>query len=384
MRSHFLLDPTVVFLNHGSFGACPIEVLEVRRQWEHEMERNPVEFLGRRSAALLLASRQALGNLIGAGADDLVYVPNATTGVNIVAASIDLRPGDEVLVNDLEYGACLATWARVCEQRGATVRGVRVALPFDADAFADELIAAIAPRTRLLFVSHIASTTALRLPVERLVREARARGVLSLVDGAHAPGQIELQLDALGADFYTGNCHKWLCAPKGTGFLHARAEHQPMLHAPVTSWGYLAGDGGYTGFDGYTGRSIFERRMQWQGTRDISACLTVPAAIDWLRAHDWNLHRSRCHQQAISLMHRVCASTGLQPIAPDDGFVQMVAIPVPHRDPAGLRQTLFDQHRIEVPVTQHDGQVLVRVSVQAYNSEADLQALADALRSEGC
>ncbi|MEO8279060.1 MAG: hypothetical protein ABI564_05175 [Ideonella sp.] len=224
MRSHFLLDPTVVFLNHGSFGACPIELLEVRRQWEHEMERNPVEFLGRRSAALLLASREALGKLIG-----------------------------------------------------------------------------------------------------------------------------------------------------------ARAEHQSILHAPVTSWGYLAGDGGHTGFDGYTGRSIFERRMQWQGTRDISACLTVPAAIDWLRAHDWNVHRSRCHQQAIALMHRVCAGTGLQPIARDGDFVQMVAIPVPHRDAAGLRQTLFDQHRIEVPVTQHDGQILVRVSVQAYNSEADLQALADAL-----
>ncbi len=379
LRSKFLLDPAVVFLNHGSYDACPIEVLAARRKWEDEMERNPVEFLGRRSAGLLRASREALGAFVGARADDLVYVPNATTGVNIVAASIDLQPGDEVLVNDLEYGACLATWARVCEQRGAQLRTVRVALPFDADAFADEVIAAIGPRTRLLFVSHIASTTALRLPVERLVREARARGVLTLVDGAHAPGQVDLQLDQLGADFYTGNCHKWLCAPKGAGFLHARAEHQPMLHAPVTSWGYLPGDGGHTGFDGNTGRSIFERRLQWQGTRDISACLTVPAAIDWLRAHDWPIRRSRCHQQAIALMHRVCGRSGMEPIAADDNFVQMVAIPVPQRDAALLRQTLFDQHRIEVPVTQHAGQVLVRVSVQAYNGEADLHALENAL-----
>ncbi|WP_418318023.1 aminotransferase class V-fold PLP-dependent enzyme [Piscinibacter sakaiensis] len=344
------------------------------------MERNPVLFLGRRSAELLRESREALGRLVGARADDLVYVPNATTGVNIVAASLDLQPVDEVLVNDLEYGACLATWTRICEQRGATLRKLHVPLPFDADRFADEMLAAIGPRTRLLFVSHIASTTALRLPVERLIAAARARGVLTLVDGAHAPGQIDLDLDALGADFYTGNCHKWLCGPKSAGFLHARSELQPMLHASVTSWGYLGGEGGHTGFEGYTGSSLFERRLQWQGTRDISACLAVPAAIDWLAEHDWPTHRIRCHEQAVALMHRVCAANGLQPIAADDDFAQMVAIPVPHRDAPRLRQRLYDEHQIEVPVTQHDGQVLVRVSVQAYNSEAELAALEEALR----
>jgi len=379
MREHFLLDPQTVFLNHGSFGACPREVLAALHAWQLEMERNPVQFLGRRSAALLRASREVLAAYLGARADDLVYVPNATTGVNIVAGSLDLRPGDEVLVNDLEYGACLAACAGVCEARGALLRTVSVALPFQADVFTASVVQAITPRTRLLFVSHMASTTALKLPLPALLREARARGVLTLVDGAHAPGQIDLALDELGADFYTGNCHKWLCAPKGAAFLHARPEHQALLHAPVTSWGYIAGDAARTPYDEYTGHSVFERRLQWQGTRDVCAFLTVPNAIAWLDQHQSPAQRQRCHRMAIDLMHGVAGGYGLAPIASDDHFAQMVPIPVPHRDAQALRRALFEQHRIEVPVTQHAGRTFLRVSVQAYNTEADLQALQLAL-----
>jgi isopenicillin-N epimerase len=379
LRSLFLLDPDLVFLNHGSFGACPLPVLEARQRWEFAMERNPVEFLGRRSASLLRQAREALASVVGAQASDLVFVPNATTAVNIVAASLPLSPGDEVLATDHEYGACLATWERACARAGATLRRVSIPLPFERDRFVATVMAATTPRTRLVFASHIASTTALIFPVAALCAQARERGILTLIDGAHGPGQIDLDLAAIGADFYTGNTHKWLCAPKGSGFLHARAGHHAMLHATVTSWGYVAGAGGHAGFDAYTGQTLLERRLQWQGTRDLSAWLSVPAAIDFQRDHDWLSVRARCHAMATALMHRVADRTGLAPIGADDDFAQMVPLPVPHTDAEALRARLFEHHRIEVPVTQHDGRTFVRVSVQGYNSDDDLAALEAAL-----
>jgi isopenicillin-N epimerase len=378
MRDLFLLDPDLVFLNHGSFGACPREVWEAQQRWQLEMERNPVLFLGRRSAELLAQARAALGRTLGARGDDLVFVPNATTGVNIVARSWPLQPGDEVLTTDLEYGACDATWQRLCEQAGALYRKVQIPLPYERERVVERLMAAVTPRTRLIYLSHLTSTTALILPVAEVCAAARALGIATLVDGAHAPGQIELDLDAIGADFYVGNCHKWLCAPKGAGFLHARAERQPMLHAPITSWGYAEGTGGHSGFDAYLGRSLFERRMQWQGTRDLAAWLAVPAAIDFQARHDWPAVRTRCHALARDALAALTERFGLAPIARDDDWAQMVAIPVPPQDPQALRQRLYDDSGIEVPVTSHRGQVFVRVSVQGYTSSAEVQRLLNA------
>jgi len=205
MRELFLLDPDVIFLNHGSFGACPKPVFAELQRWQLAMERNPVEFLGRRSAALLRAARQRLATYLDAALDDLVFVPNATTGVNTVARSLQLQPGDEVLTTDHEYGACDATWRLVCERAGAHYRRVQIPLPFDAKSFVARLMAAVTPRTRLIFLSHITSNTALIFPVAALCAAARERGIATLVDGAHAPGQIDLSLNAVGADFYTGN-----------------------------------------------------------------------------------------------------------------------------------------------------------------------------------
>jgi isopenicillin-N epimerase len=382
MRALFDLDPDLVFLNHGSYGACPRPVMAALHDWQRRMERNPVEFLGRRSAALLRQSREHLAGFVGAQADHLVFIPNATTGVNIVARSLALQPGDEVLATSLEYGACDATWQRVCAAQGALYRRADIALPLQSERVADTLMAQLTPRTRLLFVSHVASTTALVLPLAAVVRAAHAHGVPVLVDGAHAPGQIELGLDALDADFYTGNCHKWLCAPKGTAFLHVRPEHQDRLDATVTSWGYVAGSAGHTGFDAYTGRSVFERRLQWQGTRDICGCLAVGAAIDFHRQHLGAAVRQRCHDGAVDLMHRMAAHFGLAPIGRDDDFAQMAPLPVPDCDAEALRATLFDRHRIEVPVTRHEGRCFVRVSVQGYNTQAELDRLEQALKLE--
>ncbi|MDP2008500.1 MAG: aminotransferase class V-fold PLP-dependent enzyme [Rubrivivax sp.] len=384
MREHFLLDPDTVFLNHGSFGACPKPVFDEFQRWQLEMERNPVAFLGRRSGALLAAARERLAAYLGAQASDLVFVPNATTGVNTVAQSLALQPGDEVLATDHEYGACDATWRIACARAGATYRQVEIPLPFDSSQFVERLLAAVTPRTKLIFASHVTSATALIFPVAALCAAARERGIATLIDGAHAPGQLPLDLAAVGADFYTGNCHKWLCAPKGAAFLHVRPERQADVHATVLSWGYVAealaqAHGNTAHFDAYTGSGLLERRLQWQGTRDIAACLAVPAAIDFQQQHGWPDWQRRCHDLACTTRARVAQHNGLPAAAPDAAFAQMVVIPVATDDPAALQRRLFEQHRIEVPVTQHAGRTFVRVSVQAYNTEADLELLVQAL-----
>lgn len=375
MRELFLLDPDLVFLNHGSFGACPLEVLDVQQRWQREMERNPVAFLGRRSAELLFQARAQLGLVLGARGEDLVFVPNATTGVNTVAASFPLQPGDEVLSTNLEYGACEAAWERACALRGAHFRRVAIPWPYERESVVPALMAAVNARTRLIYLSHITSTTAVILPVASVCQAARERGIATLIDGAHAPGQIDVNLDAIGADFYVGNCHKWMCAPKGSGFLHARPERQPMLDASVISWGYAPGTGGHSGFEAYLGHSPFERRLQWQGTRDLSAWLSVPAAIEFQQRHDWPAVRARCHALAAQTQQALLHRHGLEPPASDSDWAQMVAIPVPVQDPDRLRRQLFEASGIEIPVTTHGGQVFVRLSVQGYNTPSDMACL---------
>ena len=380
MREHFLLDSDITFLNHGSYGACPRVVLEAQQAWQREMERNPVAFLGRRSGALLAAARERLAQHLGAAAADLVFVPNATTGVNTVALSLALQRGDEVLATDHEYGACDATWRVACAAAGAHYRRVEIPLPFDSAGFVARVMAAVTPRTRLIFASHISSTTALIFPVAALCAAARERGITTLIDGAHAPGQLPLDLAAIGADFYTGNCHKWLCAPKGAAFLHVRPERQAEVRSPVVSWGYVAESlGGATPFDACTGSELLPRRLQWQGTRDISAFLAVPAALDFQQRHSWPAQQRRCHDLACATRARIASHNGLPAAAPDEAFAQMVVIPVATDDGPALQRRLFEHHRIEVPVTQHAGRHFVRLSVQAYNTQAELDRLVQVL-----
>ncbi len=376
----FLLDPDLIFLNHGSFGACPAQVMQRYQRWQMEMERNPVEFLGRRSAELLAQSRAVLARTLGADPENLVYLSNATTGVNTVARSLHLQPGDEILTSDHEYGACDNTWKFVCEHTGARYVPVEIPLPFKAEEFAQRIWAGVTRRTRVIFLSHISSTTALTFPLTELCRRAREAGILTLIDGAHVPGHIPLNLNALGADFYTGNCHKWLCAPKGAAFLHVSPQHHSLVDAGVVSWGYSATIAGHTGFDAYTGSTLLERRLQWQGTRDIAAFLTVPAAIEFQSEHGWDRIRTDCHAMAAQTLQRICAITGLPPIGEDADFGQMVAIPVPPMDAQLLKDRLFERYRIEIPVTSHKGMLFIRLSVQAYNTQEELDALVDAVR----
>jgi len=366
LRDEFLLDPEVVFLNHGSFGACPREVFARYQAWQRELERQPVEFLSRRLPGLLAEARARLAAEVGAAADDLVFVPNATSGVNVAARALELRPGDEVLTTNLEYGACDLAWEDACNRAGA--RYVRAEISLPVGDVAEQLFAARTEATRAVFVSHITSETAVRLPAEDIVARAHADGLVAIVDGAHAPGQVvPLDLDVLGADFYAGNCHKWLCAPKGSGFLHVRPEHQERVGGIVVGWGYE--DGGGT----------FLSRSERQGTRDPSAYLTVPDAIDWLAAHDWDAVRERCRALAREARLRLLELPGMEPVGPEELVDQMASVALPPCDADELERRLYDEHRIEVPVMDRGARPLLRVAIQGYNDERDLDALVDAL-----
>jgi isopenicillin-N epimerase len=376
----FLLDPEVVFLNHGSYGACPRPVFDTYRQWQMQLERQPVAFL---EPALgmtdrMRTARVAVADLVGAAPDDLVGVMNATTGLNIVARALDLRPGDEILTTDHEYAALAKTWDFVCARTGAKVVQVTVPMPLtEADGFTAAIVGGMTARTRVLFLSHITSATALRFPIEAAVQIARARGIWSVIDGAHAPGQIALNLDALGADFYAGNGHKWLMGPKGTAFLHVRREMQPLIDPLVISHGWTAeaGDG-----PGPFGNSRFVDRLEMQGTRDPAGWLSLPAAIAFRQQHGWDKVAARCQALVQDTAARVAKMTGLAPLS-SAAFCapQMVSMPVSLCDMARLKADLMARYRIEIPCILWNGQALVRVSAQGYNTQADMDRLVTAL-----
>jgi isopenicillin-N epimerase len=337
-----------VYLNHGSFGACPRPVFEAYQAYQRELERQPVEFLAleRRLPALLDGARFALAAYVGASPDNLAFATNASSAVNAAVRSLELAPGDEVLLGDDEYGGMEILWEYVARETGA--RLVRRAF--------DDLVPG--PRTKVVFCSHVEWTSGRVNDVAEICRRAREAGVLSIVDGAHAPGQIDLDLESLGADVYAGNCHKWLCAPKGSGFLYARPEVQRLIDPLVVSWDW--GDG-----------AAFHELHRWQGTRDPSAFLAVQDAIEFQAANDWPAVRERCHALLAA------GEFGLEPLTSD--YVQMRGFRVEHEDPPALKRRLYDDHRIEVPVVETRQGWSLRVSVQAYNDASDLGALAAAL-----
>jgi len=376
LKELFLLDPKVIFLNHGSFGATPKPVFAAYQDWQRRLERHPVLFLGREIDGLLRQSRQVLGEYLNADADDLVYIPNATHGVNIVARSLALQPGDEILTTDHEYGACDYTWEFVCKRTGAAYIHQPIPLPVHSEEeIVEQFWRGVTRSTKVIYLSHITSPTALRLPVERICQRARQAGILTLVDGAHAPGQIPLDMEAVGADFYTGNCHKWLLSPKGAAFLYARREVQPLVEPLVVSWGYHATTETTCG-------SQFIDYLHWTGTKDPAAALSVPSAIQFMRDHNWDEVRRECHALMRQAVERICALTDLPPLYPldSDFYSQMAIAPLPATaDQAVLKLRLYDEYKVEVPLIQWQDRKFVRISIQGYNTLYDVDALLEAL-----
>ncbi|MFN8411377.1 MAG: aminotransferase class V-fold PLP-dependent enzyme [Anaerolineales bacterium] len=373
LKKYFLLDPKVTFLNHGSFGATPKPVYKEYHRWQRELERQPVEFLGRRITGLLAESRAELGNYLGTHADNLVYTQNVTVSLNIVARSLKLNVGDEVLASDHEYGAMDRTWRFLAGEKGFKYINQPVALTSHAD-FVDSFWSGVTPSTKVIFLSHITSPTAIIFPVEEIVRRAKAAGIITIIDGAHVAGQIPLHLDSLGADFYGGNLHKWLCAPKGAGFLYARPEMQKLIQPLIVSWGYEPE---------VPGPSAFVDLNEWWGTRDMSAFLSVPAAIQFQQEQAWDKVRSACHQLASYAQDEICNLMKMPALhsKSETWFAQLTAAPLPAQtDIAALKVRLYDEYKVEVPLISWKNHKLIRVSVQGYNTKKDIDTLLSALR----
>ena len=381
------LDPAVAFLNHGSYGACPTEILRHQSALRAEMEAEPVRFLGRELEGRLDAARAALAAFVGADPDDLAFVANATGGVNAVLRSLRLEAGDELLTTDHAYAACRNTLDYVAERTGARVVVATVPFPVSTpQAVVDVVLAGVTPRTRLALVDHVTSPTGLVLPLERIVAALSARGVDTLVDGAHAPGMIPLDLDRLGAAYYSANCHKWLCTPKGSAFLWVRRDRQAGIHPLTISHG-AKGE--------RAGRTRFRLEFDWTGTQDPTAWLTVPRALEYLPGlveGGWPALMARNRALALEARRRLCAAVGTPPACPDEmiGSLASVLLPDNPRTPTGwrvpepLQARLFDAHGIEVPVMRWPGppRRLVRVSCQLYNDGSQYARLAEALRKE--
>ena len=376
LKEYFLLDPTLVFLNHGSFGATPKPVFEAYQNWQLRLERQPVLFLGRELPELLRKSRHALGNYLNADPDDLIYIPNATHGVNIVAHSLQLGPDDEILTTDHEYGACDYTWDFVCGKTGAKYIRQLIPLPVSMeDEIVEQFWKGLTSKTKVVYLSHITSSTALRFPVEKICRRARSAGILSIIDAAHSPGQIPVDLQLLGADIVFGNAHKWMLAPKGAAFLYVRREIQGLINPLIVSWGTHPTPDIATG-------SRFIDILQWTGTKDPAAALTVPTAIQFMKDHNWEYVRNQCHVLLRQAIERICDLTKLPPLYPldSDFYSQMGIAPLPKSDLAMLKSLLYDDYQIEVPLTEWQDQQFIRISIQGYNTQADVDALVDALK----
>jgi isopenicillin-N epimerase len=375
LKEHFLLDPNVVFLNHGSFGATPKPVFDAYQNWQRRLERQPVLFLGREYDHLLHESRIALGEYLHADADDLVYIPNATHGVNIIAHSLNLQPGDEVVTTDHEYGACDYTWEFNCNKVGANYIHQPIPLPVKSEEeVAEQFLKGITPRTKVVYLSHITSPTATCLPVEQICRRARAMGILSIVDAAHSPGQMSLDLQQLGADVIFGNCHKWMLAPKGAAFLFVRRDIQAMIEPLIVSWGYHADNQTTTG-------SRFIDILQWTGTKDPTAALTVPTAIQFMKDHNWETIRCQAHELLYQAIERICDLTTMPPLYPleSDFYYQMGIASLPAVNAGVLKARLYEEYKIEVPLTQWHDRQFIRISIQGYNTQEDVEQLLNAL-----
>jgi isopenicillin-N epimerase len=368
-RELFMLDPSVVFLNHGSFGAVPRPVFEHQEALRRRMEAEPVRFLAREVPDELAAVRAELAAFVGADPAALALTTNTTTALHAVARSVPLEPGEEVLVTDHEYGAMRMLWDEVAGRAGAAV--VVAPLPA-APQHDDEVTAAVldrvSQRTRVVFVSHITSASATVLPVAAICAGARRAGAISIIDGAHGPGMLDLDLAAIGADVYVGNAHKWLLAPRGAAFIQASEAARRWIAGPVVSWGWT-----------WEGEGAFQGRFDWPGTFDPTALLSIPRALQFRREHDWPVVAARCHALAEATLARLVSEAGAVPSAgPALRPPQMVAARLPGGSPH-LHDHLWREHRIEITVESLHGSTLIRLSVQAYTTEADCDRLVAAV-----
>lgn len=381
LKSLFQLNPDMVYLNHGSFGSTPIPVMDYYQKLQHQLEENPMEFFSETFFLHERNTRQELSHFLNAPTDSILLLPNVTHAINLVAKSLQFTAHDEILLSDHEYGACEIIWNYIAEKTNARLVMARIPPSVHNDEeILETFWSYVSPHTRLIFLSHISSPTALLFPVHLICQRARQQGILTLIDGAHAPGQIDLDLSSIQADFYAGNCHKWMLAPKGSAFLYVHPKMQEALIPLVISWGYAEKSDISTG-------SKFVDKFVWRGTEDPSAIFSIPAAIEFMHEHHWESVRQSCHDMAKELIQQAQSQFGFSPLFPQIHFAQMVSIRLPQGVDVKKLQRYLKEKKIFVPVLDWKGTKLIRVSYQAYNSNSDtdqlIHVLGEYLASQG-
>ncbi|NMH27271.1 aminotransferase class V-fold PLP-dependent enzyme [Flavobacterium silvaticum] len=374
MKEQFLLNPEIAYLNHGSFGACPKPIFDAWQNWQHALEFEPVQFILKKSPQQLLKAKAALAKFINCEPQDFYFTPNPTYAINTVMHSLKLKPGDEILATDNEYGAMDRTWNYFTRKTGAVYVRQPVTLPVVSK---EQMIAdfwkGYSEKTKVVFLNQISSATALIFPVKEICERAKELGLITIVDGAHVPGHIDLDLRDLDPDYYTGTLHKWMMAPKGSSFLYVKKELQNDLDPLVVSWGYDSD---------MPGESRFLDYHEHQGTRDISSFLTADTVVEFMESIDWKTQAKYNRQRILEQYGRFCDLVVSQPICPvtEEFLGQMCSIPIKTTDAIALKELLFSRYKIEIPVMALNGQVYIRISTQVYVSDEDIERLYDALK----
>ena len=372
MKEHYLLEKNIIFLNHGSFGACPKSVFKNYQNWQRLLENQPVQFFSHDVYKYLEESRTHLSNLITCDSDDIIFIPNPTTAINTVIRSLMIDKNYEVLTSNHEYGAMIRAWEWFSKNKGYTLTQKHLRIPFTTrDKFLDNLWEGITKKTKIIFISHITSPTAIIFPVEEICHRARNEGILTIIDGAHVPGHIQLDISALDPDIYIGACHKWLSAPKGSSFMYVKKDTQDMIDPLIISWGKEVDPS----------PSTFINENQYQGTRDFSPYLAVPTAINFQNDNNWNLVKSRCKdltKKTLISLQNILKTDLLCPIN-DDWLAQMASIQIPVNDSLAIKNKLLNNYNIEIPIFKWDNKNMLRFSFNAYNDESDSTALIDAI-----
>lgn len=380
LKSKFLLDPEITFLNHGSYGSCPKPVFEVYQKYQTDLESHPIKFMQEDVYKLLEISRESLSHYVNCDKDDLIFVTNPTQAVGTVIHNILINSNDEVLSTNLEYGSCDRMWTYDADQKGYKYIQAEINLPIeDKETFLNQFWSYASDQTKYVFISQITSTTGMILPIPEIVDEAKKRGIKTIIDGAHVPAHIPLDIKELDPDYYTGALHKWLCCPKGSSFLYVKKEKQDGIQPMLKSWGWGEEYEKFKSSVQLHSPSRFINVFQWQGTRDMSTFFTVPEAIQFQEEHDWDSVRSRSINMVIEARNRINEITKLPKICPDNWLGQMATILFPIDDTVAFKKTLYNDYQIEMPVMRHLEHTAFRISIQGYNTQADIDHLINAL-----
>jgi len=375
IKSLFLLNNNIVYLNHGSFGACPKPIFNSLLKWQTTLENQPVQFLVEDCEKLMYNSRKSLSSFIDCNPDDIVFFQNPTTAINEIVRSIAIEKGDEILSTDHEYGAMDRTWDFICNKKGATYIKSQVTMPVsNKKKFVDEFLSRVTKKTKIIFLSHMTSSTGLYFPIKEICDFARENNIFSIIDGAHIPGHFPLSLNTIKPDVYVGACHKWLLCPKGVSFLYVNKKYQNNIDPLIISWGYQSD---------FPSHSQFQDYHLWQGTRDISPFLTIPDAIKFRQDYNWNAISKECKKNIIKTrieIHNIINNPPLVENNIEQWLGQMCSFEVNYPDDLKLKNILINDYNIEIPVMKWKNKTLMRISLNGYNTNNDVDKLLTVLK----